>query len=66
MAQKFKLDDLQDFVKIQFLDKNIIFDTVYFCCENSNWMFVQFFAAIEASEILLRLTRVVTHEFQFS
>ena len=28
MAQKFKLDDLQDFVKIKFLDKNMTFDTV--------------------------------------
>ena len=29
LAQKFKLDDLQDFVKIQFLDKNWNFDTLW-------------------------------------
>ena len=29
LAQKFKLDDLPDFVKIQFLNKNMTFDTVW-------------------------------------
>ena len=28
LAQKFKLDDLRDFVKIRYLDKNWTFDTV--------------------------------------
>ena len=28
LAQKFKLDDLRNFVKIKFLDKNMTFDTV--------------------------------------